>query len=88
MIVDTDVLMWYMKGKRKARKAIDDLDSFSISAVNYMELIQGLRASPKSSGAFFYFSTGKIHGECGSLSLLGLHFYVPIVVMDDSSAYG
>ncbi len=43
MIVDTDVLIWYMKGNQKARRAIDSLESCSISAVNYMELVQGMR---------------------------------------------
>lgn len=43
MIVDTDVLIWYMKGNQKAKKTIDGLDSFAISAINYMELIQGIR---------------------------------------------
>ena len=43
MIVDTDVLIWYLRGNEKARKMIDELTSFSISAVTYMELVQGMR---------------------------------------------
>ena len=43
MIVDTDVLIWYMRGSSKAQRAIDDLDNFSISVVAYVELVQGLR---------------------------------------------
>ena len=43
MLVDTDVLIWYMRGNRKAKKAIDKLGAFYISSVNYMELIQGVR---------------------------------------------
>ena len=43
MLVDTDVLIWYMKGNQRAKKAIDGLESFDISAVNYMELLQGVR---------------------------------------------
>ncbi|OGL48116.1 MAG: hypothetical protein A2161_02620 [Candidatus Schekmanbacteria bacterium RBG_13_48_7] len=43
MIVDTDVLIWYMRGNQKARKVLDNLDYISISIVSYMELIQGIR---------------------------------------------
>ncbi len=43
MIIDTDVFIWYMRGNVKARKALNDLISFSISSVTYMELIQGIR---------------------------------------------
>jgi predicted nucleic acid-binding protein len=43
MLVDTDVLVWYMRGNEKARQAIKKLDRFSISVVTYMELVQGLR---------------------------------------------
>lgn len=45
VLVDTDVLIWYMRGNPKAKKAIDELGQFSISAINYMELVQGLRNS-------------------------------------------
>lgn len=43
MLVDTDVLVWYMRGNEKAKRAIKNLTGFSISVVAYMELIQGLR---------------------------------------------
>ena len=43
MIIDTDVLIWYMKGSEKAYEAIDGLNTFSISVVTYMELVQGMR---------------------------------------------
>ena len=43
MLVDSDVLIWYMRGNQKAKKTIDGLGSFFISTVNYMELIQGVR---------------------------------------------
>ena len=43
MLVDSDVLIWYMRGNQNAKKAIDKLGSFLISTVNYMELIQGIR---------------------------------------------
>ena len=43
MIVDTDVMIWYMRGNEKARRAIESLGSFSITIVTYMELLQGMR---------------------------------------------
>ena len=43
MIIDTDVLVWYMKGNEKAYKAIENTDNFFISVITYMELIQGMR---------------------------------------------
>jgi hypothetical protein len=43
MLVDTDVLIWYMRGNAKALRAIEALDEFSISVVAYIELVQGLR---------------------------------------------
>jgi len=43
MILDTDVLIWYMKGNEKAYKAIEMADNFFISVVTYMELVQGMR---------------------------------------------
>ena len=44
MLVDTDVLIWYMRGNSKALRAIEALDEFSISVVTYIELVQGLRS--------------------------------------------
>ena len=43
MIVDTDVLIWYLKGNENAFEVIEDLNNFSISVVTYMELVQGMR---------------------------------------------
>ena len=43
MIVDTDVLVWYMRGDKRARDRLRRLGAFSISAVTHMELIQGMR---------------------------------------------
>jgi predicted nucleic acid-binding protein len=45
MIVDTDVLVWYMRGHAHAQRVIEGLDAFSISAVTYMEILQGIRNS-------------------------------------------
>ncbi len=43
ILVDTDVLIWYLRGNEKAYKDIETLESFSISVVTYMELVQGMR---------------------------------------------
>jgi predicted nucleic acid-binding protein len=43
MIIDTDVLIWYMKGNEKAYKAVENSANFFISVVTYMELVQGMR---------------------------------------------
>ncbi|MBU2591744.1 MAG: type II toxin-antitoxin system VapC family toxin [Nitrospinae bacterium] len=43
MLVDTDVLIWYLKGNKKAFQAIEGLNSIFISVVTYMELVQGMR---------------------------------------------
>ena len=43
MLIDTDVLIWYMLGNEKAYQAVDNSINFFISVVTYMELVQGLR---------------------------------------------
>lgn len=43
ILIDTDVLIWYMRGNEKAFDTIEDLDGFSISVVSYMELVQGMK---------------------------------------------
>ncbi len=43
MLVDTDVLVWYLKGNDNARQEIEALPGFFISVVTYIELVQGMR---------------------------------------------
>jgi len=43
MLVDTDVLIWYLKGNENAYQVIENLNNFFISVVTYMELVQGMR---------------------------------------------
>jgi predicted nucleic acid-binding protein len=43
MIIDTDVLIWYMRGNEKAYEIIENFNSFFISVVTYIELVQGMR---------------------------------------------
>ncbi|NOX32362.1 MAG: type II toxin-antitoxin system VapC family toxin [Deltaproteobacteria bacterium] len=43
MIIDTDVLIWYLKGNEKAFEVIENSNNFFISVVTYLELVQGMR---------------------------------------------
>ena len=42
-LVDTDILIWYLKGNQNAYELIHSMGEFTISAVTYMELVQGMR---------------------------------------------
>ncbi|MBU1679111.1 MAG: type II toxin-antitoxin system VapC family toxin [Bacteroidetes bacterium] len=43
IMIDTDVLIWYLRGNMKAKVTIEKLSGFFISVVTYMELVQGMR---------------------------------------------
>lgn len=43
MLVDTDVLIWLLRGKSSARAALESRPSVELSAITYMELLQGVR---------------------------------------------
>ena len=43
MLIDTDVIIWYMRGNATALDEIEKHKNFSISVVTYMELVQGMR---------------------------------------------
>ena len=45
LLVDTDVLIWLLRGRSSARAAIEACASVDLSAVTYMELAQGVRDS-------------------------------------------
>jgi predicted nucleic acid-binding protein len=44
MLIDTDVLIWYLRGNTKAQNIIASNIPFKISVINYMELIQGMKS--------------------------------------------
>lgn len=43
MLIDTDVIIWYMRGNTNSLYALERDKGFSISVVTYMELVQGMR---------------------------------------------
>lgn len=51
MIIDTDVLIWYSRGRQEATNFIHNLDKFYISVVSYIEIIQWVR-NKKELNAF------------------------------------
>lgn len=42
-MVDTDVLIWNLRGNEAAADLLDSLGPFQLSVVTYMELVQGAR---------------------------------------------
>jgi predicted nucleic acid-binding protein len=44
VLIDTDVLIWYLRGNQKAFRVIERLEGFFISVVTYMELVQGMHS--------------------------------------------
>ena len=43
MLIDSDVMIWFYRGKERAQKIISQNIPFKLSAVSYMEIIQGIR---------------------------------------------
>ncbi|MBN1561151.1 type II toxin-antitoxin system VapC family toxin [candidate division KSB1 bacterium] len=43
MLIDTDVLIWYMRGNQNAYTFIENQQGFSVSVVTYIEIVQGMR---------------------------------------------
>ena len=43
MLIDTDVLVWFFRGAESARAALAGRPGVGLSAVSYMELVQGVR---------------------------------------------
>lgn len=43
MLVDTDVIIWYMRGNMNAHEYFSLNSRFHISVITYMELVQGMR---------------------------------------------
>jgi len=43
LIIDTDILVWHVRGNEKARNLVHRCVPFAISVVTFVELIQGMR---------------------------------------------
>ncbi len=43
MLVDTDIIIWHMRGNKKACELLSKNKGFKISVITYMELVQGMR---------------------------------------------
>lgn len=43
MLVDTDVLIWHLRGYPQATRRLDRLNPLILSVVSYLELLQGMR---------------------------------------------
>ncbi|MGH8700215.1 MAG: type II toxin-antitoxin system VapC family toxin [Burkholderiales bacterium] len=43
VLVDTDVLIWHLRGYPQATQRLDQLPTLALSAMSYLELIQGMR---------------------------------------------
>ena len=43
MLVDTDVLIWHLRGYAQATRRLDQLPALTLSAVSYLEVLQGMR---------------------------------------------
>ncbi len=44
MLVDTDVLIWHLRGFPPATQRLDQLPNLTISAITWLELLQGFRS--------------------------------------------
>jgi len=43
VLVDTDVLIWHLRGYPHATQRLDQLPGLTLSAMSYLELIRGMR---------------------------------------------
>jgi len=43
MLADTDILIWLFRGRQSAQEALEDCQTVELSAVTYIELVQGSR---------------------------------------------
>lgn len=50
MLVDTDVMIWFLRGHSKAVQALEEIGQFSLSVVTYIELVQGMRNKAELRG--------------------------------------
>jgi predicted nucleic acid-binding protein len=44
LLVDTDVLIWHLRGHAQAAERLDQLAPLTLSSMTYLELLQGMRS--------------------------------------------
>lgn len=44
MPVDTDVLIWHLRGNPRATRRLDEVGVLTLSVVSYLEVLQGVRS--------------------------------------------
>lgn len=76
MHIDTDVLIWYFRGNEKAKRALERLDSLSVSSVVYMGLLQGVRDKTELAHLkhFFIQKNIAIHSINASIDSRSIYF--------------
>jgi predicted nucleic acid-binding protein len=50
LIIDTDVIIWELRGNIKAQKIIHDNIPFSISVITYIEILNGMKDKKEMNG--------------------------------------
>lgn len=90
-LVDTDVIIWYMRGNEKAADVLDQMNNIILSAVTYMELIQGMRNKAELSSLETTLTTWKatifpITEEISdhAVSLVKQHFHSHSLMLADA----
>ena len=43
MLVDTDVLIWHLRGYPQATRRLDELGTLTLSSISWLEVLQGMR---------------------------------------------
>ncbi|ALG67450.1 type II toxin-antitoxin system VapC family toxin [Beggiatoa leptomitoformis] len=43
MLVDTDVIIWFLRGNQLAEARLNQIHKLRLSVISYMELVQGMR---------------------------------------------
>lgn len=91
MLVDSDILIWYLRGHEQAARLLDGLAGLKLSAVTYMELVQGcrnrrelntLQADLRERGAAILPVTEGISGR--AVTLVEAHFHSHALQLADA----
>lgn len=60
MLVDSDVLIWHLRGLPTAMQRLDRLPNLTISAITWLELLQGFRSKAEMLTVQKSFETRKV----------------------------